>query len=69
MEDDFWGSPRSGGHRKPDADPSIRGGLRALVRVPTGVPAWLWYIALGMGAVASVVALGGLGAALLGLVW
>lgn len=68
MEDDFWGSPRSGGHRKPDADSSIRGGIRALLKAPKGVPAWLWYLALALGALALCVVLGGLTGAVLGLI-
>lgn len=67
MNDEFWGHPRTGGHRKPDSDPSIRHGLRGLVRVPPGVPAWLWYIALALGALALCVALGGLLGTVLGL--
>lgn len=68
MEDDFWNSPRTGGHRKPDADPSVRGGIQALLRVPTGVPAWLWYLSLALGGLALCVALGGLIGAVLGLI-
>lgn len=66
MDNDFWGSPRSNRHRKPDSDPSIRAALRGLVRVPDGVPAPLWYFALWLGVVALCVALGGALGAILG---
>lgn len=68
MSDDFWDSPRTGGHRKPDADPSLKGAFKALVRVPKGVPAWLWYFALALGGLTLCVALGGLTGAVLGLI-
>ncbi len=68
MSNDFWDEPRTGGHRKPDADPSFKAGFRALLRVPKGVPAWLWYTALWLGVLALCVTLGGLAGAILGLI-
>jgi hypothetical protein len=68
MSDEFWDSSRTGGHRKPDADPSLKGAFKALVRVPQGVPAPLWYCALWFGAVAACVTVGGLVGAVLGLI-
>ena len=68
MSNDFWDEPRTGGHRKPDADPSLKTAIKALVRAPQGVPAWLWYLALTLGALALCVALGGLTGTVLGLI-
>lgn len=62
MGDDFWGSPRTGGHRKPDADPSF---WKAFLRGPESLSRPVWYTTLGAGAFVALVALWGLGAALL----
>lgn len=68
MSNEFWESPEGGSHRKPDADPSLKGALKALLRVPKGVRAPLWYAALVLGGLALCVALGGIVGAVLGLI-
>lgn len=58
-EDPFWNDRRTGAHRQ-ENQRGPRAFVRALVKVPTGVPAWLWYTGLTIGALGACVALGGL---------